>query len=254
MLMRRVIACLDVHGGRVVKGTRFVDLRDCGDPVERAERYGGDGADEIVFLDISATVEERATTFDLVRRAAGRLSVPLTLGGGIRGVAGMEAALRSGADKVAVNSAAVARPTLIEECAARFGAQCVVLSVDAQRVPGADTWEVVVHGGRTPAGLDAVAWCRAGAALGAGEILLTSVDHDGGRRGYDLDLVRAVASAVAVPVVASGGGATAADLAAAYEAGAEAALVAGVLHDEVTTLAALKHGLAQRGFPIRRAA
>ncbi len=252
MLMRRVIACLDVHDGRVVKGTRFVDLREHGDPVEAAARYAADGADEIVFLDISATVEARATLFEVARRTAERLFVPLTLGGGIATADDMGAALHAGADKVAVNSAAVARPALLGEAAARFGAQCVVASVDARREDG--RWRVVTHGGRTATPLDAVAWARECARLGAGEILLTSIDRDGGRDGYDLELIAAVARAVDVPVVASGGAATARHMAEAFGAGADAALVAGVLHDRVTTVAALKRELAGLGVPVRRAA
>ncbi|MBI1796549.1 MAG: imidazole glycerol phosphate synthase subunit HisF [Candidatus Eisenbacteria bacterium] len=248
-LTRRIIACLDVAAGRVVKGVRFEGLRDAGDPVALAERYEAEGADEIVFLDISATVEGRRTMLDVVRRTAERLFIPLTLGGGIASVDHAAQALRSGADKIAMNSAIVARPELIGECAERFGVQCVVASIDARRE--GDAWRVRTRGGRTETSLDAVAWARRCADLGAGEILITSIDRDGGRVGYDLELTAAVAAAVTVPVVASGGGADAAHIAAALEAGADAALLAGVLHDGVTTVAALKRELAAMGVAVR---
>lgn len=251
MLSRRVIVCLDVSAGRVVKGTRFVDLRDVGDPVELAERYENEGADEVVFLDISATAEERATLLAVAQRAAERLFVPLTLGGGIRSADDVGRALRAGADKVSINSAAVERPELLGECAARFGAQCVVASIDARRVD--QSWQVVTRGGRTATGLDVLEWARACERHGAGEILLTSIDCDGGRAGYDLALTRAVAAAVRVPVIASGGAGHADHLGDALEAGADAALVAGILHDGVTTVGALKDHLAARGIPVRRA-
>jgi cyclase len=251
MLRKRLIVCLDVRDGRVVKGTRFVGLRDVGDPVELAARYQAEGADEVVFLDVTASVEGRGTLLDVVRRAAEELFVPLTVGGGVASVADMAAVLRAGADKVAVNSAAVARPGLIGEAAARFGSQCVVLSVDARRAVSAPSWEVVTHGGRRSTGLDAVGWAREGCARGAGEVLLTSIDRDGGRDGYDLDLVAAVAAAVTVPVIASGGAGEAAHLRDAFAAGADAALVAGILHDGTTTVGALKHELELAGLPIR---
>lgn len=250
MLTKRVIACLDVDAGRVVKGTRFVGLRDMGDPVELAVRYEAQGADEIVFLDITATVEAREAVFDLVRRTAERLFVPLTLGGGVRTADDMAAALRAGADKVSVNSAIVTRPELLTECAERFGAQCVVASVDARREGGG--WRVVTHGGRRDTGLDAVAWCAECAARGAGEILLTSIDADGGRAGYDTALVRAVSGAVGVPVIASGGAGEPAHVSAAFAAGADAALVAGVLHEGRHTIGDLKTRLAADGLPVRR--
>lgn len=253
MLTRRLIACLDVRGGRVVKGTAFVGLRDVGDPVELAARYEAQGADEVCFLDISATPDERATALDTVRRTAERLFVPLTLGGGIRGVDDVAAALRAGADKVSVNTAAVERPGLLTEAAARFGAQCVVASIDARRDGGA--WRVWTHGGRRPTALDAVAWAAECARLGAGEILLTSIDADGGRRGYDLALTRAVADAVDVPVIASGGAGEAAHLVAAVtEGGADAVLLAGILHDGVAGLDELKRAMAGAGLAIRRSA
>ena len=253
MLTTRLIACLDVRGGRVVKGTAFADLRDVGDPVERALRYEAQGADELCFLDISATPDERATALDTVRRTAERLFVPLTLGGGIREAADVAAALRAGADKVSVNSAAVARPELLTEAADRFGAQCVVASIDAKRDGG--NWRVWTHGGRRPTTLDAVAWAAECARRGAGEILLTSIDADGGRRGYDLALTRAVADAVHVPVIASGGAGEAAHLVAAVrEAGADAVLLAGILHDGLVALDELKRALAAAGLAVRRSA
>src|SRR5215207_4069588 len=207
MLTRRVVVCLDVKGGRVVKGTQFVQLRDVGDPVELATRYEREGADEIVFLDISASAEERGTLLDVARRTAERLFVPLTIGGGIRSADDVGRALRAGADKVSVNSAAVERPEVLTESARRFGSQCVVASIDAKAAGGG--YEVFTRGGRTPTGLDAVAWARECVRRGAGEILLTSIDRDGARTGYDVALTRAVADAVDVPVIASGGAGTA---------------------------------------------
>lgn len=252
---RRLVVCLDVDGGRVVKGVRFKGLRDVGDPAELAVRYEAEGADEIVFLDVSATAEARATMLDVARRTAEALFVPLTLGGGIRTLADADAALRAGADKVAVNSAAVARPALLGEIADRFGAQCVVLSIDARHeAPSAaipSGYRVVTHGGRRPTELDAVAWAEDGVRRGAGEILLTSIDRDGARTGYDLDLIAAVASRVPVPVVASGGAGEASHLAAAVAHGADAALVAGILHDGTTTATALKAELHRAGVPVR---
>lgn len=252
MLMRRLIACLDVQGGRVVKGTRFVGLRDVGDPVELAHRYEVQGADEIVFLDITATHEERATVLDLLRRTAEQLFVPLTLGGGIRTAEDAANALRAGADKVSVNSAAVARPELIGEIAARFGAQCVIASIDARYEAGA--WRVITHGGRRETSLDAVAWARECVQRGAGEILLTSVDTDGGRRGFDTALLTAVTAKVQVPVIASGGAGEPAHAAEACAAGADAVLVAGVLHDGLYTVSEFKQAMAGSGWPVRRTA
>ena len=275
MLTRRLIVCLDVRGGRVVKGTRFVGLRDVGDPVELAERYEAEGADELCFLDISASAEERATLLDVVARTAERLFVPLTVGGGVRSADDVARVLRAGADKVSINTAAVERPEVIEEAAYRFGAQCVVASIDAKAEgPGTrdqgperearspdpwsltpERWLVYTHGGRTPTSLDAVAWARACVKRGAGEILLTSIDRDGARTGYDLALTRAVAEAVDVPVIASGGAGSAAHVRdAIVEAGADAALVAGILHDGVTTVGAIKAALAASGVPVRGAA
>ena len=247
-LARRVIVCLDVHGDRVVKGVRFADLRDIGDPVALAARYESEGADEIVFLDVSASIEERATLLDCVRRTAERLFIPLTVGGGVRSADDAAAALRAGADKVGVNSAAVARPELLTELRDRFGAQCVVASIDAKR--NADRWEVYIRGGSTPTGLDAVEWARQCAERGAGEILLTSIDRDGTRSGYDLELTRAVADRVAVPVVASGGAGSADDVREALARGrADAALVAGVVHDGVVSVGEIKRTMATAKIP-----
>jgi cyclase len=253
MLTRRVVVCLDVQGGRVVKGTQFVNLRDVGDPVELAARYEREGADEIVFLDISASAEERGTLFDVARRTAERLFVPLTIGGGIRSAQDVGLALRAGADKVSINSAAVSRPEVLTESAARFGAQCVVASIDAKRNNGGG-WRVYVKGGREATTLEAVAWAVECVRRGAGEILLTSIDRDGARIGYDLELTRAVAEAVHVPVVASGGAGSAADVCAVLGDGrADAALLAGILHDGVTTVRAVKQAMRAANLPVRAA-
>ncbi len=252
-LARRVIPCLDVRNGRVVKGVRFENLKDQGDPAEAAERYAAepDGADEIVFLDITAAPEGRDTDLDWVRRTAERAFVPLTVGGGVRGVEDGRRLLAAGADKFAVNTAAVARPELLGELAARFGSQCVVLSVDARRC-AAGTWEVVTHGGRKQAGRDALDWICEGVERGAGEILLTSIDGDGTREGYDLPLLRAAIGSVGVPVIASGGAGSPDHLAAALEAGAAAVLAASIFHGGEWSVAAIKRELAERGFPMRR--
>jgi cyclase len=257
MLTRRVIVCLDVRGARVVKGVRFVALRDVGDPVELAECYEADGADEITFLDISASVEERATLLDVARRTAERLFIPLTLGGGIRSVEDVARALRAGADKVSVNSAAVRHPDLLTEAAERFGSQCVVASIDAKLETESETaprtWRVYTQGGRTPTALDAVEWARECVQRGAGEILLTSIDRDGARSGYDLELTRAVSAAIDAPVIASGGAGSARDVADVFEhGGADAALVAGIVHDGVTTVTAIKHELTTCGIRVRQ--
>lgn len=253
MLAKRLVVCLDVHGGRVLKGTSFANLRDVGDPVSLAQAYERAGADEIVFLDVSASAETRATTLSEVRRTAESLFIPLTVGGGVRTADDMARALRAGADKVSVNSAAVARPQLLAECASRFGAQCVVASIDARRAGAA--WTVVTHGGRRETRLDAIDWARRCEQLGAGEILLTSIDRDGQRTGYDLELTRAVSRAVGVPVVASGGAGDASHVVDVLSTGdADAALVAGILHDGVTTVAALKAAIAAAGIPVRAAA
>jgi cyclase len=252
MLRRRVIPCLDVTNGRVVKGVNFVNLTDEGDPVELAERYVAEGADEITFLDITASSDNRATMLDVVRRTAEHVFVPLTVGGGIRSVADMRAALRAGADKVSVNTAAVDRPELIDECAAAFGSQCVVLAVDARRIDGEPRWEVVVHGGRTPTGLDAVEWITEAVRRGAGEILLTSMDRDGTKDGYDLELLEAVRNAVSVPVIASGGAGTIAHCVEALQPGrADAVLAASIFHRKEIDIADLKVGLAAAGIPAR---
>jgi imidazole glycerol-phosphate synthase subunit HisF len=252
-LLRRLIVCLDVADGRVVKGVQFRTLRDVGDPATLAAAYETEGVDEIVLLDITASAEQRATRWDMVRRTAEQVFIPLTVGGGIRSLSDMSTALRAGADKVAVNSAAVARPTLITEAAAWFGAQCVVASIDARRdlaVPSG--WRVVTHGGRTDTARDALAWAGECADLGAGEILLTSIDCDGERNGYDVALTRAVAQRVHVPVIASGGAGTAAHVCAVLAAGgADAALVAGILHDGVTTVGQVKDAMIAGGLPVR---
>ncbi len=254
MHYKRIIPCLDVDGGRVVKGTGFIDLRDAGDPVELAARYDAAGADELVLLDITATSDTRDTVVELARRVADELFIPFTIGGGIRSVADAQAVLDAGADKVSVNSAALRRPELLDELAARFGAQCVVLAIDAKadRADGADSgWRAFLAGGRTATGHDAVAWAAEGAARGAGEILLTSMDRDGTNAGYDLALTAAVAEAVEVPVIASGGAGAVGDLRAALEAGADAVLCASILHYGATTVGEIKRSLADAGLPIR---
>jgi cyclase len=252
MLTRRVVVCLDVKGGRVVKGTQFVNLRDVGDPVELAARYEREGADEVVFLDISASAEERGTLLDVARRTAERLFVPLTIGGGVRSVDDVGRALRAGADKVSINSASVTRPAILTESAARFGSQCVVASIDAKRE--GHGWRVYVKGGHERTELDAVAWAMECVRRGAGEILLTSIDRDGARTGYDIALTRAVADVVEVPVVASGGAGTATDVCEVLASGhADAALLAGILHDGVTTVHAVKDAMRSAKLPVRAA-
>jgi cyclase len=252
-LARRIIPCLDVAGGRVVKGVRFVDLRDAGDPVESAEAYDRAGADEIVYLDIAATPEGKGTLLSLVARTAERVFTPLTVGGGVRSVADAHALLRAGADKVAVNSAAVADPALVHRLAENLGAQAIVVAIDA-RARADGTWEVVTHGGRRPTGLDAVEWARRAVALGAGEVLLTSMDRDGTQIGYDLPLTRAVADAVPVPVIASGGAGNAEDMVRALdEGGADAVLAASIFHDGIVGIAELRASLRARGVPVREA-
>lgn len=250
MLTRRLIVCLDVKGGRVVKGVNFESLRDVGDPVELAERYEQEGADEIVYLDISASAEARSTLLDLARRTAERLFIPLTIGGGIRSADDVALALRAGADKVSLNTSAVERPEVLAEASHRFGAQCVVASIDAAKIDG--TYRVFVKGGKVPTEREAIAWARECARLGAGEILLTSIDRDGVRGGYDLELTRAISDAVTVPVIASGGAGRSAHVVEAFTAGgADAALVAGIVHDRVTTVAALKEAMRGAGIPVR---
>jgi len=257
MLRRRVIPCLDVAGGRVVKGTRFVDLVDAGDPPSLAERYAAEGADELVFLDISAAPEGRATLLEIVERTARRAFIPLTVGGGVRSVSEMRAVLRAGADKVSLNTAAVAEPALISRCAARFGRQAVVVAIDAQRRSAHSThsWEVVAKGGRDATGLDAVEWAQRAASLGAGELLVTSIDRDGTRSGYDTELLRAISSRVTVPVIASGGAAGPADFVAAIrDGGADAVLAASIFHRRIHSIAEVKAAMAAAGLPVRAVA
>jgi imidazole glycerol-phosphate synthase subunit HisF len=250
MLAKRIIPCLDIKDGRVVKGVNFVNLRDAGDPVEQARLYDEQGADELVFLDISATHEGRRTTLDLVGRVADTVFMPLTVGGGIRSVEEMHALLLAGADKVSVNSAAVKRPELLSEGAARFGAQCIVLAIDARRTDS--HWEVYVNGGRVPTGLDAVEWAVRGVELGAGEILLTSMDADGTLAGFDLALTRAIAEAVSVPVIASGGAGTISHFADVLTEGkADAALAASLFHDGKLKVAEVKRELQRQNIPVR---
>jgi cyclase len=255
MLAKRIIPCMDIANGRIVKGVRFLNLRDAGDPVEQARVYDEAGADELTFLDISATVEGRATVVDLVRRVAEQVFLPLTVGGGIRTVEDMRRMLLAGADKVSVNSAAVRTPTVLSEGADRFGSQCILLAIDARRVPGNHDnprWEVVIDGGRTPVGLDAVEWATRGVALGAGEILLTSMDADGTLVGFDLALTHAVTSAVRVPVIASGGAGTPLHFAEVLtQGGADAALAASLFHDGNLRIHDLKRFLAAQGVPVR---
>jgi cyclase len=251
MHYKRVIPCLDVDAGRVVKGTEFVNLRDAGDPVELAAHYDAEGADEVVFLDITATHEKRDTIVELARRSADELFVPFTIGGGIRGVGDAQAVLDAGADKVSVNSAAVARPELINELANVLGAQCVVLAIDAKRRVDDDGWEVYVAGGRTATGRDAVEWAREGVERGAGEILLTSMDRDGTEDGYDLQLTGAVSEAVGVPVIASGGAGELDHLVQALRAGADAALCASIFHYGQFSVREAKEHLARAGVSVR---
>jgi imidazole glycerol-phosphate synthase subunit HisF len=264
MLLKRVIPCLDVDRGRVVKGTNFVDMRDAGDPVELAARYDAEGADEVVFLDITASHEERDTIIELARHCAEELFIPFTIGGGIRSEDDVRALLAAGADKISLNSAAIRDPGLVTACARRFGSQCVVVAIDAKQVPraaqtgGSDEageprrWEAYINGGRTPTGLDAVQWAAKVASLGAGEILLTSMDRDGTKDGYDLPLTRAVVDAVNIPVIASGGAGTLGHLVEVIkEAGADAVLAASMFHYREYTLGEAKAYLAERGVPVR---
>jgi cyclase len=251
VLAKRIIPCLDVKEGRVVKGVHFVNLRDAGDPVESARFYDAEGADELVFLDISATPEGRATTVEMVRRVAVEVFMPFTVGGGVRTVEDARRLLLAGADKVSINTAAVRNPEILTAAAERFGSQCVVIAIDAKRDAGG-RWEVYVSGGRTPTGLDAVEWAARAVALGAGEVLLTSMDGDGTLAGYDLALTRAVAEAVPVPVIASGGAGEPAHFAQALTEGrADAALAASLFHDRVLSIGEVKAYLAKRGIPVR---
>ncbi|MCI6255815.1 MAG: imidazole glycerol phosphate synthase subunit HisF [Clostridiales bacterium] len=251
MLAKRIIPCLDVRDGRVVKGVNFVNIRDAGDPVELARYYSDQGADEIVFLDITATVEARKTVADIVERTASQVFVPLTVGGGIRTVEDFQQLLRAGADKISVNSAAVAYPQLIAQAAERFGSQCVVLAVDA-RARGDGTWEVVVAGGRKPTGIDLIDWVKQGEALGAGEILLTSMNTDGTKAGFDLAMTRAVAQAVGIPVIASGGCGSLEHFAEVFEeTGCDAALAASLFHFGELTVPQVKDYLRGQNIPVR---
>ena len=252
----RVIPCLDVDGGRVVKCVNFAHLRDAGDPAELAARYDAEGADELTFLDITASSGGRETTYDVVRRTAGQVFIPLTVGGGVRSCADVDALLRAGADKVSLNTAAVARPELLAEASRRFGSQCVVLSVDARRVPAGSAatpsgFEVTTHGGRRGTGIDAVGWARRAVELGAGEILLNSMDADGTTAGFDLELIRLVRAAVTVPVIASGGAGTLAHFAPAVDAGADAVLAASVFHFGTLRIGQVKDALRAAGHPVR---
>ena len=251
----RVIPCLDVDAGRVVKGVNFVDLRDAGDPVALAAAYDAQGADELVFLDITASSSDRATTYDVVRRTAEQVFIPLTVGGGVREVDDFDRLLRAGADKVGVNTAALARPELLREASQRFGAQCVVISVDARRcrddVVTPSGWEVTTHGGRRSTGIDALEWAQRAAELGAGEILLTSMDADGTKDGYDVPLITAVRALVDVPVIASGGAGRLEDFAPAVAAGADAVLAASVFHFGELSISDVKRALAEAGHPVR---
>jgi cyclase len=248
----RVIPCLDVDAGRVVKGVNFRDLRDAGDPVELAAAYDAEGADELVFLDITASSGDRETMLDVVGRTADQVFIPLTVGGGVRSVADVDRLLRAGADKVSLNTAAIARPELLAEAAQRFGSQCVVLSVDARRVAGGLTpFEVTTHGGRRGTGIDAVQWAARGAELGVGEILLNSMDADGTKAGFDLELIRAVRAVVNVPVIASGGAGELAHFGPAVGAGADAVLAASVFHFGQLRIGEVKDALRRAGHPVR---
>jgi cyclase len=249
MLARRIIPCLDVKDGRVVKGINFLQLRDAGDPVEQAAAYDAQGADEICFLDISAAPEGRSTLVDVVAATADQVFAPLTVGGGVRSVGDAERLLEAGADKIAVNTAAIRTPALVADIAARFGNQAIVVAVDAKRI--GDRWEVFSHGGRTPEGLDALEWCMRVAELGAGELLVTSMDRDGTGAGYDLALIRAVATAVTIPLIASGGVGKLDDLADGLDAGADAVLAASIFHFGQHTIGDAKRHLAARGLAIR---
>ena len=254
MLAKRIIPCLDVTGGRVVKGVNFVDLVDAGDPVEIAREYDAQGADELVFLDITASSDARETMVDVVRRTAEQVFIPLTVGGGIRTAEDIRRMLLAGADKTSVNTAAIQRPDLIREGAERFGSQCVVLAIDARRVPGENRWEVFTHGGRRNTGIDAVEWAVRGVELGAGEILFTSMDTDGTCAGYDCELTRAVSTAVNVPVIASGGAGTLEHLAEVLDRGkADAVLAASIFHFGTYTVPQAKEFLQSRNIPVRPA-
>jgi cyclase len=252
MLTKRIIPCLDVKGGRVVKGTSFVELKDAGDPVELAGFYYQEGADELVFLDITATPEGRDTMVDVVERISEQVFIPLTVGGGLRSIDDMRRMLMAGADKVSVNTAAVLKPSLINEGAAKFGSQCIVVAIDAKRIENKPRWEVYIYSGQKPTGIDALDWARRAVALGAGEILLTSMDADGHRAGYDIELTRAISEAVSVPVIASGGAGTLEDLYQALDKGkADAVLAASIFHYRHYSIKETKDYLIKQGIPIR---
>ncbi|AJE02353.1 imidazole glycerol phosphate synthase subunit HisF [Geobacter pickeringii] len=252
MLTKRIIPCLDVKGGRVVKGVQFLELRDAGDPVEIAEMYDRQGADEITFLDITASSDARDIIIDVVRRTAERVFMPLTVGGGVRTVDDIRTLLNAGADKVSINTAAVHRPEFVREAAERFGSQCIVVAIDARRVPGEERWEVYTHGGRNPTGIDAVEWARRMEGYGAGEILLTSMDCDGTKDGYDIPLTRAVVDAVSIPVIASGGVGNLEHLYDGFvKAGASACLAASIFHYKEYTIEEAKRYLAEKGVAVR---
>jgi cyclase len=252
MLTKRIIPCLDVKGGRVVKGVQFLELRDAGDPVEIAEIYDRQGADELTFLDITASSDARDIIIDVVRRTAERVFMPLTVGGGVRTVDDIRRLLNAGADKVSINTAAVQRPEFVREAAERFGSQCTVVAIDARRKPGEERWEVYTHGGRNPTGIDVVEWAQRMEAYGSGELLLTSMDRDGTKDGYDIPLTRAVVDAVAIPVIASGGVGTLEHLYDGFvKAGASACLAASIFHYREYTIAEAKEYLKGRGVPVR---
>jgi cyclase len=252
MLTKRIIPCLDVTGGRVVKGIKFVELRDAGDPVEVAEIYDRQGADELTFLDITASSDKRDIIIDVVRRTAERAFMPLTVGGGVRTVEDIRRLLNAGADKVSVNTAAVHRPEFVREAAERFGSQCIVVAIDARQIPGEERWEVYTHGGRNAAGIDAVEWAQRMEEFGAGEILLTSMDRDGTKDGYDIPLTRAVVDSVSIPVIASGGVGTLEHLYDGFvKAGASACLAASIFHYQEYTIAEAKEYLKERGVAVR---
>jgi imidazole glycerol-phosphate synthase subunit HisF len=252
MLTKRIIPCLDVKGGRVVKGVQFLELRDAGDPVETAEIYDRQGADELTFLDITASSDARDIIIDVVRRTAERVFMPLTVGGGVRTVEDIRRLLNAGADKVSINTAAVQRPEFVREAAERFGSQCTVVAIDARRKPGEERWEVYTHGGRNPTGIDVVEWAQRMEAYGSGELLLTSMDRDGTKDGYDIPLTRAVVDAVAIPVIASGGVGTLEHLYDGFvKAGASACLAASIFHYREYTIAEAKEYLKGRGVPVR---
>lgn len=251
MLQKRVIPCLDVTGGRVVKGTNFINLRDAGDPVELAAFYDREGADELIFLDITASSDGRKTTLDMVYRTAGEVFIPYTVGGGIRNLEDIRAILSAGADKITINTAAVQNPGLVAEAAGRFGSQCIVVAIDARQA-GPDSWEVYIHGGRTPTGIDAVGWARQVEALGAGEIMLTSMDRDGTKDGYDIPLTRAIVRALNIPVIASGGVGNLEHMAEGLiEGEADAALAASIFHFGEYSIMETKEYLRSKGVPVR---